>query len=141
MKKLMLVLAMFTTGMVAAQSSSTTEHEKFNKIVFLVDKFYTDKDWNKNGIRENVISMCRKKLKENNLDILNPIYREVQITFMDDKNNMENLLSGKCKGYLIDIEDHVRYSWKLKGKTDTWFLITLEIESNGVRYGMSEYKN
>tara|TARA_R110001606_G_scaffold380682_1_gene541344 strand:+ start:945 stop:1370 length:426 start_codon:yes stop_codon:yes gene_type:complete len=141
MKKLMVVLAMFTTGMVAAQSSSTTEHEKFNEIVFLIDKFYTEKDWNKSGVRESVISMCRKKLKENNLDILSPIYREVQIVFRDKKDNMNKLLSSKCKDYVLDEDDYIRYSWDLKGNKDTWFLITLEIESNGIRYGMSEYKN
>ena len=85
--------------------------------------------------------MCRKKLKENNLDILSPIYREVQIVFRDKKDNMNKLLSSKCKDYVLDEDDYIRYSWDLKGNKDTWFLITLEIESNGIRYGMSEYKN
>jgi hypothetical protein len=141
MKNLVLVLALSITGVVAAQSSSTKEHKKFKKTVLLVEKFYRKKNWNKDGIREKVISMCKKKLEENNLDILSPVYREVQIVFRDESHNMNKLLNSECGDYVMDKDDYVRYSWRLKNNKDTWFLISLEIEGKGVRYQMSEYNN
>jgi len=126
MKKLMVVLAMFTTGMVAAQSGSVKTEE-----VLLITKNY---DANNDDVREDVISMCRKKLNENNIDILHPHYREVQIVFRDKKHNMNKLLFSSCKDYILDEDDYVRCGWRLDDSDSTWLSINLEIEPKFVRY-------
>ena len=130
MKKLMVVLAMFTTGMVAAQSGSVKK-----EAVLLIEKNYNA---NTDDVREDLISMCRKKLEENNLEILNPGYREVQITFRSSNNNMNNLLGGECKDYILDQGDYIRYGWRLNSENNTWFSITLEIEPNKVIYSIEK---
>ena len=126
MKKLMVVLAMFTTGMVAAQSGSVKK-----ETVLLITKNY---DANIDNVREDLISMCRKKLEENNLGILDPHYREVQIVFRDKKHNMNKLLSSNCNYYVLDEDDYVRHGWRLDDSDSTWLSITLEIEPKFVRY-------
>ena len=126
MKKLMVGLAMFTSGMVAAQSGSVKK-----EAALLITKNY---DANIDDVREDLISMCRKKLNENNIDILHPQYREVQIVFRDKKHNMNKLLSSNCKDYILDEDDYVRYAWRLDDSDSTWLTISLEIEPNYVRY-------
>tara|TARA_R110000822_G_scaffold308688_1_gene436970 strand:- start:99 stop:497 length:399 start_codon:yes stop_codon:yes gene_type:complete len=131
MKKLMVVLAMFTTGMVAAQSNE--------EVITFINKFYEVEDWNKDGVREKVISRCKKDLIKRDLDILNPTYREVQVVFRDKKNNMSKLLNSKCGDYVLDKDDYIKYSWKSGDLNGTWELIIIEIENKGIRYSVYKY--
>ena len=117
--------------MVAAQSNE--------EVITFINKFYEVEDWNKDGVREKVISRCKKDLIKRDLDILNPTYREVQVVFRDKKNNMSKLLNSKCGDYVLDKDDYIKYSWKSGDLNGTWELIIIEIENKGIRYSVYKY--
>ena len=72
------------------------------------------------------------------MDILNPGYQEVQVTFYGNYN-MKSLLDGKSPYFIIDDEDFIRLGFGVY-KEDVWEMVSLEIESNMISFSVEEYR-
>lgn len=134
MKNLVLVLALSITGMVAAQNTEKKENVD-------IIQWYFMSDLNDRGLREGVIQKCTEKLKENGLSILKPGYSEVQVTFIDDKCDIESLLKGECLDFCLDNGDHIKHGWRIDRKGKKWDLVILEIYEYFIKYSVTRVRD
>ena len=81
------------------------------------------------------------KLKENGLSILKPGYSEVQVTFIDDKCDIESLLKGECLDFCLDNGDHIKHGWRIDRKGKKWDLVILEIYEYFIKYSVTRVRD
>tara|TARA_R100001163_G_C4937590_1_gene110847 strand:- start:83 stop:499 length:417 start_codon:yes stop_codon:yes gene_type:complete len=135
MKNLVLVLV---TLVVFTSTAQDRKKYRTSKPAIEYSYKYSDASWNDCQLREFIIRKCSTYLEQNNLDILNPGYQEVQVTFYGNYN-MKSLLDGKSPYFIIDDEDFIRLGFGVY-KEDVWEMVSLEIESNMISFSVEEYR-